>query len=237
LVQQGDGEVWFVLQKDDAVEGYYEETNLHYYPNNYIGGHGELIPFPCFVKIVAPNDNVLYDFGQNSSGVFSFIAQKSGIYHFSVHFSCVYGVENPILPTVNVNFTISGAPIKIALTSPLNQTCQEANVTLAYGVSRPSEWFGYSLDGQENVTVWKNIFQNWDTSLPDGEGNLTLAGLTNGVHRVTVYANDTFGNMDSQTVAFTVNADFWVFPVVLVVVAVVVTAAVLLFYRRRQKAV
>jgi len=223
-----------VLKENDSVEGFYYETNLHKYPNNYIGGHGELIPFPCFVQMVAPDHIVLYDFGQNSSGVFNFTAQKSGIYHFSVHFGAVYGVEKLILPTINVNFTVSGAPIKISLSSSLSQTYQEANVTLGFGVNRPSEWLGYSLDGQENVTVWENIYQNWDKVMPPEAGNLTLTGLVNGVHTVTVYANDTYGNMDSQTVAFAVDADFWVFPVVLGVLVVVVVAAVLLFYRRRK---
>jgi len=184
--------------------------------------------------MVAPDHIVLYDFGQNSSGVFNFTAQKSGIYHFSVHFGAVYGVEKLILPTINVNFTVSGAPIKISLSSSLSQTYQEVNVTLGFGVNRPSEWLGYSLDGQENVTVWENIYQNWDKVMPPEAGNLTLTGLVNGVHTVTVYANDTYGNMDSQTVAFAVDADFWVFPVVLGVLVVVVVAAVLLFYRRRK---
>ena len=49
---------------------------------------------------------------------------------------------------------------------------------------------GYSLDGQDNVTV---------------TGNSTLNGLTNGLHKITVYANDTFGNTcSSETVAFSV---------------------------------
>jgi hypothetical protein len=48
---------------------------------------------------------------------------------------------------------------------------------------------GYSLDGQDNVTV---------------TGNATLSGLSSGLHNVTVYANDTAGNMGvSETIKFT----------------------------------
>jgi hypothetical protein len=48
---------------------------------------------------------------------------------------------------------------------------------------------GYSLDGQENVTI---------------AGNTNLTGLSHGAHFVTVYANDTADNMgSSDTVHFT----------------------------------
>jgi hypothetical protein len=49
---------------------------------------------------------------------------------------------------------------------------------------------GYSLDGQETITI---------------TGNTTIAGLTNGLHNVTVYAKDTFENMGaSETIYFSV---------------------------------
>ena len=61
---------------------------------------------------------------------------------------------------------------------------------LTFTVNKPVVWLGYSLDGQINVTV---------------TGNSTLADLSDGLHNVTVYANDTFGNMGkSETIAFTV---------------------------------
>jgi len=53
---------------------------------------------------------------------------------------------------------------------------------------------GYSLDGQMNVTIG---------------GNTTIVGLSDGVHTITVYANDTAGNMGySNTVYFTVDTVF-----------------------------
>ena len=176
---------------------------------------------------------MLYDFGHNSSGSFNFTAQKSGIYHFSTQFGCDYGFENPILPTVNLALSLTGVPIKIALWPP-NQTYREANVSLGYGVNRPSKWLGYSLDGQENVTVWENIYQSWDEAMPAVQGNLTFSGLANGVHTVTVYANDTCGNLASQTVVFRVNTDFWVFPAVLGLWRLLER---LLFYHRHQNTI
>jgi hypothetical protein len=46
---------------------------------------------------------------------------------------------------------------------------------------------GYSLGGQENVTVL---------------GNTTILGLSDGAHSVIVFANDTFGNMASSGLAY-----------------------------------
>jgi hypothetical protein len=81
---------------------------------------------------------------------------------------------------------------------------------------------GYSLDGQNNVTV---------------TGNVTLSGLSVGLHNVTVYANDTLGNMGaSATVAFNVEVPF---PTALVAAAsgatAIVVGAGLLFYFKKRR--
>jgi len=50
---------------------------------------------------------------------------------------------------------------------------------------------GYSLDGQDNVTV---------------TGNTTIAGLGSGLHNVTVYAEDAFENEGaSETITFNIE--------------------------------
>jgi hypothetical protein len=96
---------------------------------------------------------------------------------------------------------------------------------------------GYSLDNQANVTI---------------NGDAVLRDLSSGVHNVTVYANDTVGNLGaSEILTFTVdepevvqhdaadNADL--FPVVAIVsTAAIATASVgLLFYfaKTRRKIV
>jgi hypothetical protein len=61
---------------------------------------------------------------------------------------------------------------------------------LTFRVNEPVSLMSYSLDGQDNVTV---------------SGNATLSGLSIGLHNVTVYANDTAGNMGvSETIKFTI---------------------------------
>jgi hypothetical protein len=79
----------------------------------------------------------------------------------------------------------STAPI-ITIISPAS-SYYKLNVPLNFTVDRPTNWTGYSLDGAANKTI---------------TGNTTLTGLTNGAHTVTVYANDTSGNMGSNTTNF-----------------------------------
>ncbi len=84
-------------------------------------------------------------------------------------------------------------PPAIAILSPQNQTYTNRTVPLTYAIYdfSPISWTGYSLDGQANMTI---------------TGNTTLAGLSFGSHNVSVYSNDTYGNMgSSETVYFTVQ--------------------------------
>ena len=91
-----------------------------------------------------------------------------------------------------VYFTIDTVLPNIEIISPENKTYAVADVLLSLTVSETTSWMGYSLDGQTNVTV---------------SGNTTLVGLSEGIHTITVYANDTAGNTGhSDTVYFTINA-------------------------------
>jgi hypothetical protein len=83
---------------------------------------------------------------------------------------------------------------------------------------------GYSLDGQETVTI---------------TGNTTLTALSNGLHNVTVYAKGTLGNMGaSGTISFTVEVPE-LFPTTLVTTASAASLAIvglgLLFHFKKHK--
>jgi YVTN family beta-propeller protein/parallel beta-helix repeat protein len=116
-------------------------------------------------------------------------------------------------------------PPQISLLSPTNMKYNESSVPLVFTVDRSVNWVGYSLDGLKNVTV---------------TGNITLTGLSSSLHSVTVYANDTFGNMGaSQTVNFTVALPH-PFPTATVAAAsggsaVTVVVAGLLVYCKKRK--
>jgi hypothetical protein len=88
------------------------------------------------------------------------------------------------------------------------------------------KWVGYSLDGKKNMTI---------------TGNSTIVNLTNDLHSITVYANDTSENMGtSETINFTIVKQE-LFPtasiaiVSVVVIVVVVTVVGLLVYHKKHK--
>jgi N-acetylneuraminic acid mutarotase len=119
-------------------------------------------------------------------------------------------------------FGYGTAPPIIDVVSPVDQTYNVSSVSLDFTVNKPALWIGYSLNGQDNVTI---------------NGNTTLSGLSSGLHNVTVYAKDTFGNVGvSETVSFSVETPF---PTTLVVtafgVAVVIVGAGLLVYFKKRK--
>jgi hypothetical protein len=111
---------------------------------------------------------------------------------------------------------------QIKIISPITQTYNESSVSLVFTVNKPVEWVGYSLDGQQNITI---------------SGNTTLAGLSNGVHTVTVYANDTYGNMgSSETVNFTISEPFPISPIASVsATSVVIIGVGLIIYFKKRK--
>jgi N-acetylneuraminic acid mutarotase len=126
---------------------------------------------------------------------------------------------------VNEEYTPFGfgtVPPAVAVISPENKKYDANNVSLTFTVNKPALWMGFSLDGQETVTI---------------TGNTTIAGLSNGSHNLTVYANDTFGNAGaSQTIQFTINQPE-PFPTTQVAAAIAATVfgAGLLFYLKKRK--
>jgi hypothetical protein len=112
-------------------------------------------------------------------------------------------------------------PPKISVISPENQNYNGSTVSLAFTLNRPAIWMGYSLDGQEMVTI---------------SGNTTLDGLANGLHNVTVSAKDTFGNAGtSETVSFNVNVPFPTTLVVALVTSLAIVSIGLAVYFKRRK--
>jgi N-acetylneuraminic acid mutarotase len=119
-----------------------------------------------------------------------------------------------------VYFSVDTVPPNIVILVPENTSYGETDIKSVFTVDEPVSWMGYSLDGQNNVTVM---------------GNVTLAVLPEGSHSLTFYATDLVENTgDSETVYFVIAP----FPTVLVVaVAVTITIAVaagyLLIKRRK----
>jgi hypothetical protein len=136
--------------------------------------------------------------------------------------------RNGYVETVAVNeqYTPMGygtIPPIVDVVLPEKQTYNSTNVYLVFTVNKPVNWTGYSLDGQDNVTV---------------SGNTTLSELSNGLHNVTVYAKDSFENTGaSETISFNVELPE-PFPTLLVVASVITVAVIgvgLLFYFKKRR--
>jgi peptide/nickel transport system substrate-binding protein len=75
----------------------------------------------------------------------------------------------------------------ITVLQPESMVYSSNLISLDFVVDRPTSWIGYSLDSATNVTI---------------EGNVTLANLSDGLHLLVVYANDTLDNMGSSAIIY-----------------------------------
>lgn len=136
-----------------------------------------------------------------------------------------------------VNFRVKIPSPMVKILSPeFQQTYNFSSVQLDFNISKPVSWIGYSLDGNDNVTVI---------------GNTTLTGLSEGTHEIVVYATDEFGQTGKSHIRY-FNIDTFLpsapaspdapttFPTslvvaVLVLVSVVTISIGLLFYFKKRK--
>jgi len=111
-----------------------------------------------------------------------------------------------------VFFRVDTVPQNITILKPENTTYTPSEVPLLCFLDEPALWVGYSLDGQENVTV---------------TGNVTLPDVSLGQHNLTVFASDAFGNYaNSKTINFNVTAPF---PTLLVATASIIGVVIAVF--------
>jgi len=102
-------------------------------------------------------------------------------------------MEGSPIDSESTNFYIRPedlTPPVIHLLSPENTTYGTESVPLVFTVNERTSWMGYSLNNLQNVSI---------------AGNTTLTGLADGSYSITVYANDTSGNVgSSEKVYFTI---------------------------------
>ena len=67
-----------------------------------------------------------------------------------------YPLMEPFTSTFYANYLLETTPPKISILSPVNQTYNESSVPLVFTVDKTVNWTGYSLDGQQNVTITGN---------------------------------------------------------------------------------
>jgi hypothetical protein len=133
----------------------------------------------------------------------------------------VYGFN--VSASSAVTFSIDTVSPEVSILQMQNQTYEDSVAPLNFTVNEAVSRVWYVLDGQEEVLIGENV---------------TLAGLGNGVHNVTVYAEDFAGHVGvSKNVIFTV-AKPEPFPTSMVLApigSVVFVGAGLLFYFKKRK--
>jgi hypothetical protein len=121
-----------------------------------------------------------------------------------------------------IHFFVDTLPPKVAILFPENKTYGETDIQSTFTVDEPVSWMGYSLNGQDNVTI---------------TGNITLAVLPEGSQNITFYAMDLVGNTGaSETVYFNI-APFPTFLVVAVAVTITIAVAATYLLLKRRKTI
>ncbi len=144
--------------------------------------------------------------GQNTvpiAGNTTLTGLQNGTHTITINATCMV-VTGPFpkyipISSNTITFTVDTKPPKISLLLQ-NRTYNQLSLPLDVLIDQPTSWIGYSLDNEANVTIKGNT-----TTLNLTVGGTTLSGLTVGTHNLTVYANDSAGNMGkSDAVFFTV---------------------------------
>ncbi|MCW4043915.1 MAG: hypothetical protein NWE94_00160 [Candidatus Bathyarchaeota archaeon] len=193
-----------------VVGGYYSTGTINlnqvYDPEKDIWSLGAKLPKARSSLEVAVVDDVLYAIGGTVA------AGGISIY--------TYGDNQQYTP-----MGYGKKPPTIQIIMSENRTYASGNVSFVFTVDKPTGWLGYSLDGQETVTI---------------TGNITLTGIASGLHNITFYAKDTLGNMGNSTMIFTIDEEsslpepFPIATVIAIAVAVVIVGIGLLVYLRKK---
>ncbi len=149
-----------------------------------------------FVLTDYSNVTNVYDPGRNSWSTSSPMPTPRLYFDLAVVNDVLYaigGFYNDTWLSTNEQYTPAGygtVPPELNVLSPENKTY--SSVQLIFTTNKATGWMGYSVDNHPNVTI---------------SGNATVPGLSQGTHSITVYANDSRGNMGSaRSATFSVDS-------------------------------
>jgi len=118
-----------------------------------------------------------------------------------------------------VYFSVDTRAPSIVIVNPVNQSYDSTDIQLLFITDDANATFAYSLDGQPSLAII---------------GNTTLVALSNGPHRVTIYATDSIGNMAQQTVHFNVAPFPWLLVVAVLTIGIILGATGYIFFKRKK---
>ncbi|MEM2129178.1 MAG: hypothetical protein QXZ70_01125 [Candidatus Bathyarchaeia archaeon] len=116
---------------------------------------------------------------------------EEGSYIVKAYISQIQGEINTLDNQCYMSVEIDSTAPVISILSPQEKTYYSTRIPLTFETNEPASWVAYSLNNQPNVTISDNI----------------IIDITDGTYQITVYANDTAGNIGvSQTIHFTINS-------------------------------
>ena len=190
--------------------------NQAYDPETGSWENGAGIPTHCNGFAVAVVDDLIYVIGGLT---ITFSIPTVGINPTNpTSVTTIYSTVEQYTP-----FGYGSVPPNISVASPQNVTYSSSDISLSFFLNKGVNWISYSLDGKENVTV---------------NGNMTLSKLSVGALNITVYAQDTFGNIGaSQTISFAVATPFPTLLVALVLgaTAIGICVGLIAFFKKRHE--
>ncbi|MGE5637468.1 MAG: hypothetical protein ACM3WQ_02070 [Chloroflexota bacterium] len=212
------------------IQGFLSEVGVN--PESYINSQSG--------SFYTEYSNYTYQVKVNATGLsdgwHSLAVVASGKALWSPDQTGVGGVEAENGGSDSINFLFDVANPKISILSPENKTYIVTRLPLNYSISEMSNWVGYCLDEQETVSI---------------TGNTTLMNLSEGLHTLTVYANDSIGrNGNSQTITFNIvheaegiitnQADAKPFPtfmiiIVWVIIVALVSVSLLIYFKKHKR--
>jgi hypothetical protein len=152
---------------------------------------------------------------------------SEGSHKLTVHLQIVYPAE-AFVDEVTVYFSVANNSPNITLHSIDGTVFNQSNIPLNFTVNKPASWMAYCLDNGTQTTI---------------VGNTTLT-VAPGNHTITVYANDTAGNLGQSTACFTVQVqntatgldtdETVILATITTVVIALVVAAVLIFSKGKR---
>jgi hypothetical protein len=166
-----------------------------------------------YVNFTAFNNSLPPQLSYNLTGVpdgnqsITICAVATGTYYGDLFHYYRFYISNAVL----VNFVIDTTPPEVTVLAVENKTASPSDAAFNFTVNEPFTRATYSLDGQENATT---------------SGNITLTGLADDAHTLTVYAQDAAGNIGaSETITFNTAKEQETSPTTLVAAVIISVAA------------
>lgn len=162
-------------------------------------------------------------FSETETGIIVIQNSYNRTFYIDANVSGYTSYELIVEENVNSPLLDIAQPV-ISVFSPENKTYDLGNISLTFTVDKKTNSLWYILDGHGKIGIWP-------------VRNISLSGLAEGTHHITVYARDEVGNIGaSETIYFSIEEPL---TTTLIVIAAVVMAildlGLLAYYLKKRK--